>query len=102
LIDSRAMSAAETCLQILRDNQLATFLGENSGGTNGNIATATTPGGFEIFFTGMRASGPDGSTIQGHGIVPDQVVHPTLDGIRAGRDEILEAAVAAAQRLAPP
>jgi C-terminal processing protease CtpA/Prc len=55
-----------------------------------------------VRFTGLHVSAPDGSTIQGHGITPDQIVHPTLEGIRAGRDEILEAAIATAQWLAPP
>jgi len=30
------------------------------------------------------------------GIVPDIIVHPTIEGIRAGRDEVLEAALEAA------
>jgi C-terminal processing protease CtpA/Prc len=44
-------------------------------------------------FTGLRAINHDGSPLQGHGITPDVVVHPTVEGITAGRDEILEAAI---------
>lgn len=101
LTDTRAVSAAETVLQIIRDNRLGTFVGEPSAGTNGSVNTFTVPGGFEIRFTGMRVSAPDDSTIQGKGIIPDRVVHPTLEGIRAGRDEILEAGIAVAQSKAP-
>jgi Peptidase family S41 len=101
LIDGQSMSAVETTLQIFRENKLGYVVGETSGGTNGNVNTFLAPGGFNIRFTGMRVAWPDGSTIQGHGILPDQVVHPTLEGVRAGRDEILEAGIAAAQRLAP-
>ena len=36
---------------------------------------------------------PDGKTTQRVGIVPDLEVKPTIAGIRAGRDEVLEAAV---------
>jgi hypothetical protein len=102
LTDARAISAVETMLQILRDNHLATFVGEPSAGTNGNVNTFIVPGDFEIRFTGMRVAAPDGSTIQGHGITPDRVVHPTVDGIRGGRDEILEAGIAEAQRSVAP
>jgi C-terminal processing protease CtpA/Prc len=101
LCDGQSMSADETFLQIFHDNRLGTIVGEPSGGTNGNVNTFSIPGGFTVRFTGMRVAGSDGTTIQGHGIVPDQVVHPTLEGVRAGRDEILEAGIAAAQRLAP-
>ena len=97
LIDARAASAAETFLQIVRDNRLAIFVGEPTAGTNGDVNTFQIPGGFMIRFTGLRVSDPDGVAIQGHGITPDVPVRPTVDGIRNGRDEILEAAVTIAE-----
>lgn len=60
----------------------------------------SVPGGFGIRFTGMRVISADGTSIQGRGIVPDTIVHPTLEGVRSGHDEVLEAGIAAAQRLA--
>jgi hypothetical protein len=36
---------------------------------------------------------PDGKQLQRVGITPDIEAHPTVAGIRAGRDEILERAV---------
>jgi peptidase S41-like protein len=99
LVDARAMSSAETILQIFRENNLGVLVGETTGGTNGNVATAEVPGGFDVRFTAMRASGQDGSTVQGHGFGPDYVIHPSLEGIRAGRDEILEAGIATAKQL---
>ena len=100
LIDGRAASAVETIAQIIRDNKLGMFVGETTGGTNGSVNTFTVPGEFTVRFTGLRANGPGGVTIQGRGITPDKLVVPTLDGVRAGRDEILEAGIAAAQELA--
>jgi C-terminal processing protease CtpA/Prc len=50
-------------------------------------------------FTGMRIPLQDGTALQGRGIVPDHVVHPTLEGVRAGRDEILDAALQLAAHL---
>jgi C-terminal processing protease CtpA/Prc len=91
-------SYGETILQNIRDNHLATLVGESSGGTNGNIAEALLPGGFIMHFTAMRVQLPDGTAIQGKGIIPDHLVHPTLQGVRAGRDEVLMAAVAFAEK----
>jgi hypothetical protein len=98
LLDGRAVSAAETVLQVIHDHHLATLVGEPSAGTNGNVATVQLPAGFSIRFTGMRVLLRDGTAIQTRGIVPDHVVHPTLEGMRAGRDEVLEVALSLAQR----
>lgn len=59
------------------------------------IRQADVPGYLEAL---QRASGlgvfyPDGSPTQRIGIVPDVVVSPTIEGIRSGRDEVLEAAL---------
>jgi len=84
---------------MVRDNHLATLIGETSAGTNGNLKTVPLPGGFSMRFTGMRVLLSDGTALQGKGIVPDLVVHPTLEGVRAGHDEILEVAIAYAKKL---
>jgi len=99
LLDGRAASAAETFLQIVRDNHLAILVGETSAGTNGDPNTVTLPGGFTLRFTGVRVPFSNGGAVQGHGIIPDVIVHPTMQGVRAGRDEILEAAITLARRL---
>lgn len=94
LVDGRSASAVETLLQIVRDHSIATIIGEPTGGTNGNANTFVVPGGFTVRFTGMRVLLADDTTIHGRGITPDLIVRRTLTGIQAGRDEILEAAVA--------
>lgn len=43
--------------------------------------------------SGIGVFYPDKTSTQGVGIVPDLVVSPTVKGIRAGRDEVLEAAL---------
>jgi hypothetical protein len=104
LLDGRAGSAAETVLQTAQDNHLGTLIGEPSAGSNGNVAIEDLPGGFWIWFTGMRVPFRDGSLLQNRGVMPDVIVHPTREGILAGRDEILEAALARARAAAglPP
>jgi hypothetical protein len=99
LLDGRAVSAAETVLQLVHDNHLGVLVGEASAGSNGNVIVSELPAGFSMRFTGLRVLLADGTALQGRGIMPDHVVHPTLAGVRAGRDEILEAALQLASRL---
>jgi C-terminal processing protease CtpA/Prc len=46
-----------------------------------------------MFFTGAAVRHADGRQLQRIGIVPEVEVKPTIAGIRAGRDEVLERAV---------
>jgi C-terminal processing protease CtpA/Prc len=80
------------------DRRLGTIVGGATAGTNGNIATFTTPGGFTVRFTGMRVTRHDGRSPH-HllGVQPDVKVAPTLAGLRAGRDEVLERGLAIAE-----
>ena len=91
--DSSAISYAESCLSIIESLKLGTIVGEQTAGTNGNINTISLPGGFNISFTGTRVIKDDGSPFHGVGVVPQHIVHPTIAGIKAGRDEQLEMAV---------
>jgi hypothetical protein len=94
MTDRRAISYAESVMGYVADRKLGTIVGNTTAGANGNVATFVVPGGFSIAFTGMRVTGHDGTTPH-HlaGVKPDVPVTPTLAGLRAGRDEVLERAV---------
>jgi hypothetical protein len=47
-----------------------------------------------VLFTGMRVTRHDGSPFHLVGVVPRIPVEPTVEGIRAGRDDVLERALA--------
>lgn len=95
LTDGRVISYAESVMGYVADRKLGTIVGSTTAGTNGNVAMFVVPGGFRITFTGMRVTGHDGKTPH-HlvGIKPDIPLAPTIAGLRAGRDEVLERAVA--------
>ena len=94
LTDGRAISYAESVMGHIKDHELGTILGSPTAGANGNVATCTVPGGFRVAFTGMRVTRHDGSTpIHVVGIQPDIALQPTLAGVQAGRDELLERAL---------
>jgi C-terminal processing protease CtpA/Prc len=88
-----AQSTGETIPNFLRASGRATFVGSETEGTNGGAPDFSLPGGGYMVFTHERVLNPDGSEFQGVGIVPDVYVEPTVEGVRAGRDEVLERAI---------
>lgn len=89
-----AISYAESVLAIVRSYNLGTIFGARSAGANGNITTFMLPGGYRLTWTGMRVTNRDGSQHHLLGVVPDVMVGRTVAGVRAGRDEPLERALA--------
>ncbi|MCU0427531.1 MAG: S41 family peptidase [Candidatus Kapabacteria bacterium] len=90
LINAKAMSQAEhICLQ-LQSTAQAIFVGTPTNGTDGTVTSTVLPGGIEVQFTGQEVRHADGRQLQRIGIIPDVEVKPTIAGIRAGRDEVLE------------
>jgi C-terminal processing protease CtpA/Prc len=98
LIDGRAISYAESCLGIVEHYRLADLVGTPTAGTNGNVNSFSLPGGYSIPWTGMQVVKQDGSRHHGVGILPTIPVAPTIQGIAAGRDEVLERGIAAVSR----
>ena len=93
LIDETAISQAEhTCLFFEAATDV-TFIGTPTEGANGDVTTMVMPGGIVVYFTGQAVQHVDGRQLQRVGIQPTIRVAPTISGIAAGRDEILEAAV---------
>jgi C-terminal processing protease CtpA/Prc len=94
LTDAQAISYAETYLGIVEAYKLATIVGETTAGTNGNVNSFMLPGGYRVTFTGTRVLKNDGSRHHGVGIAPTVPCARTIEGVAAGRDEILECGVA--------
>ncbi|MBI4892941.1 MAG: hypothetical protein HY821_20120 [Acidobacteria bacterium] len=97
MTDGRAISYAESTLGIVEAYKLAEIVGSTTAGTNGNINPFQLPGGYQVTWTGMKVLKHDGSRHHGVGIAPTIPVEPTRAGLAAGRDEVLERAVAAVQ-----
>jgi C-terminal processing protease CtpA/Prc len=95
MTDGRAISYAESVMGYVADLKLATIVGSTTAGTNGDVARFRVPGDFDITFTGMRVTRHDGQSPH-HlvGVQPDMAIAATLAGLRQGRDEVLDRAVA--------
>jgi C-terminal processing protease CtpA/Prc len=81
-------------MAIVEYNKLGAIVGSATAGTNGNVAEVTTPTGCRTRFTGVHVTKPDGARFHLIGIQPTIPASRTLAGVAAGRDEVLEKALA--------
>ena len=93
LIDERTISQAEHTGLFFEAANGTHFVGSPTAGANGDVTNFTVPGGISLMFSGQGVRHADGRQLQRIGLVPDVEVKPTIAGIRAGRDEVLERAV---------
>ena len=93
LIDGTAISYAESFLGYIEGYKLAELVGQPTAGTNGNVNPFELPGGFQVWWTGMKVVKHDGSQHHLIGIQPTVTLERTLAAVRAGRDEYIEQAL---------
>jgi len=93
LIDERAISQAEHSGLFYETANGTKFIGSATNGANGDVTWFWAPGRVRISFTGHDVRHADGKQLQRVGLQPDIEVKPTIAGIRAGRDEVLEKAI---------
>ena len=92
LVDEISQSQAEYTTMAFRAAG-ATVIGSTTAGADGNVSPIPLPGGLNSMISGIGVFYPDKKPTQQIGIVPDIEVKPTIEGIREGRDEVLEAAL---------
>jgi len=97
LIDEYKQSSGETLCLATKTLPKVTFIGGQTAGANGYTTVFYLPGGYAVRISGAGVYFPDGSQFQRIGIKPDIYVNITLKGITAGKDEILERAIAFAR-----
>ena len=94
LIGPAAYSYSETLLRLVEYYHLGELVGSATAGVNGSTAELVEPTGCRTWFTGMRVTRIDGTRNHLIGIRPTIPVVRTIEGVRAGRDEVLERALA--------
>jgi len=93
LVDETSISQAEYTGMAFRAAPGAIVAGSTTSGADGNVSFFALPGGLRTGISGIGVFYPDKRPTQGVGIVPNVEVRPTIAGIRAGRDEVLEEAL---------
>lgn len=96
LVDETTQSRAEYTVMALRETPGSLVVGSRTAGANGNVSTIPLPGGVRGAISGIAIATAHGRATQRVGIIPDVVVYPTAEGIRAERDEVLERGVSVA------
>ncbi|MCL8535256.1 S41 family peptidase [Chryseobacterium gallinarum] len=92
LVNESTQSQAETTVMMLKQHPKAKVIGSNTSGANGDVITFKIAG-LDTRFTGLGAYYPDGRETQRIGIIPDIIVRPTIEGLKEGKDEVLERAL---------
>lgn len=94
LTDARAYSYAESVMRLIEHYKLGEIVGAATAGTNGNMAEIAAPSGCRTSFTAMRVTRIDGRRSHLIGVQPTIAAAPTIAGLAAGRDEVLDKALA--------
>ncbi|WET00121.1 S41 family peptidase [Chryseobacterium arthrosphaerae] len=92
LVDENTQSQAETTTMMFKQHPKAKIIGSNTSGANGDVIMFKIAD-LETRFTGLGAYYPDGRETQRIGIIPDIIVKPTVEGVKSGKDEVLEKAL---------
>lgn len=93
ITNGSAISYAESCMSIVANYKLGEIIGSPTAGANGNINPFSLPGGYRVIWTGMRVMNHDDSQHHVRGVQPTIPMKPTIEGIKTGKDELLEHAV---------
>ncbi len=93
LVDEISQSQAEYTTMAFRAAPRTVVIGSTTAGADGNVSSFAFPGGLKTMISGLGVFYPDKKPTQRIGIVPDIVATPTIAGLRAGRDEVLEAGI---------
>lgn len=94
LIGPETASYGESVMGLVEQYHLGEMVGAATAGANGNIAQIAEPTGCSSVFTGLRVTRLDGARFHLIGIQPTIPATRTIAGIAAGRDEVLEKALA--------
>lgn len=99
LTSGATYSAAEDFAVAFDTLKRGTIVGEPTGGSTGQPLMISLPGGGSARICTKRDTYPDGRAFVGVGVAPGIKAHPTVADVRAGRDTVLEAALAALRKM---
>lgn len=93
IVNEKTLSQSEYTTMAFSAGPNTTVVGSTTAAADGNVSPIVLPGGIRTGISGLGVYYPDGKETQQIGIVPDVEVRPTIAGIKAGRDELLEKAM---------
>lgn len=91
IVNAQTQSNAEFVTMAFQAAPNVTVIGSTTAGADGNISNLQMPWFFTCV-TGLGVYYPDGTNAQRKGVKINYIVRPTIKGVKAGRDELLEKA----------
>ncbi len=93
LMDEGSQSQSEFAIMSLRQAPNAIVVGNPSIGADGNAAVVQLPGNISFRISSFGVYTPEGGQTQRCGLQPDIECYQTIEGILAGKDELIEKAI---------
>jgi C-terminal processing protease CtpA/Prc len=93
LVNAKTQSKTEFTTMAFQAAPHTIVVGSQTAGADGRVVRLPLIGGMQTMFSGEGVLYPDGTNTQRTGIRIDHYVEPTIEGIKAGRDEVLEKAL---------
>ncbi len=98
LVNEITQSHAEFTTMALQTADNVITIGSQTAGADGNVSRLELGGGMRTYMSGIGIFYPDGTETQRKGVKVDIEVRSTIEGLREGRDEVLEKAIELAGR----
>nr|WP_294946891.1 S41 family peptidase [uncultured Mucilaginibacter sp.] len=92
IVNETSQSQAEYTTMCFQSSPNVTVIGSTTAGADGNVSSIALPGGISTMISGIGVYYPDGTETQRKGVRIDVPIKPTIAGIKAGKDELLEKA----------
>ena len=93
LVNENTQSILEDITMTLQSYPNSIVIGSTTAGAVAEVVLLDLPGGIRTLFTGREVYYPDWTCAQRKGIKINENVEPTINGIKNGRDEVLEIAI---------
>lgn len=94
LVNEDTQSASEFHVMAYQKAPNSVVIGSTTAAADGNVSPKFyLPGEIMTWISGIGVYYPDGGETQRIGIVPNIEVKPTIEGVKYGRDEVLEKAI---------
>lgn len=93
LVNEESISRSEFTVMALQTADNVITIGNQTAGADGDVVVFEYIGGYKTAISGNGIMYPDNTETQRKGIKIDIEIRPTINGLRQGRDEILEKAI---------
>ncbi len=93
LVNEQTQSSAEYQTMAFQATPNCIVIGSQTAGADGNVVRIPLPRNVSTLFSGIGVYYPNGTNTQRVGVRIDHYVTQTVEGIKAGRDEVLEKAL---------